>query len=619
MLPIEVQAGGVASPLAGVFGNDSFGVQAFETADEGQGDDDGGDDDGLVVAVNRSLDTGPGQGVSASSGKKAKSNPELNLSLEGLNFHDSRFANGGNQFSVEPPDQGLCAGNGFVVETVNSVLRIYRSNGTAVTLPIDVNTFYGYAPAVDRFASPVRFGPEVTDPSCYFDAPTQRWFHLAVTLERANVFTQDLAGPNHLDLAVSQTADPAGNWNVYRIPVQNDGTEGTPDHGCRMRVGTSLVHGPCFGDYPHIGADANGIYLTTNEFDLAPGQFHAAQIYAVSKSALVSGAASIEVFTANTGDPAFAVTYPGGQAPGFTVWPATSPAAAYDASANGTEYLLSSDAVFFSTRTSHDLVAWSITNTASLGTASPAPVVHNALVPSTPYSVPGRSEQKVGDIPLRDCIADTTCSALLGLPPTANVEQRPTSNDSRMQQVVFANGKLWGALDTGLVFDGDPTPRAGIAWFVLKPTSTADAVSGIAAKQGYLGLAGQNLTYPAVGVTASGRGVIAFTLLGHDYYPSAGYASLDAQVGVGDIHVAAAGLGPEDGFTGYVPFFATQNRPRWGDYGATAVDGNSIWLGSEYIGQTCNLAQYLAEPIATCGGTRGALGNWGTRITKVTP
>src|SRR6185437_16506778 len=60
MLPIEVQAGGVASPLAGAFGNDSFAVHAFETADEGQGDDDGGDDDGLVVAVNRSLDTGPG-------------------------------------------------------------------------------------------------------------------------------------------------------------------------------------------------------------------------------------------------------------------------------------------------------------------------------------------------------------------------------------------------------------------------------------------------------------------------------------------------------------------------------------------------------------------------------
>ena len=624
MIPLQVQAGGVTSPVAGLFGDDSIGVQSFEIADEDQGDDDGSG--GVGVAVDRSIAGGPGKGASASSGKKAKSNPELNLSFDGLNFHDQRFANGGNQFSVEPPDQGLCAGNGFVVESANDVLRIFNADGTPATIPIDLNTFYGYPPAIDRTKSPLQFGPSITDPSCYFDAPTQRWFSLVLTLDRANPFTQGLSGANHLDLAVSQTADPTGSWSVYRIPVQNDGTQGTPDHGCRIRVSNNpptFIHGPCLGDYPHIGADANGIYLTTNEFDLAtsPGQFHGAQIYAISKSALVAGSPSITVFLANTADPAFAVTYPDFQLPGFTVWPATSPGTAYNAGAGGTEYLLSSDAVFSSIGTSQDLVAWSITNTASLATASPSPVVHNALVPTTFYGVPGRSEQKAGDLPLRDCVASPTCWPLVGATGqvTTNVEPRPTSNDSRMQQVVFANGKLWGALDTGLTFDGGATVQAGIAWFVLKPTSTSDAVSAVAVKQGYLGLTGQNLTYPAVGVTPSGRGVVAFTLLGHDYYPSAGYASLDAQLGVGDIHVAAAGAGPDDGFSGYRPFVANQNRPRWGDYGATAVDGNSIWLASEYIGQTCDFAAFLLPPFGTCGGTRGALANWDTRITKVTP
>jgi hypothetical protein len=620
MVPLQVQAGGVTSPLAGFFGNDSTGVQAVEIDGQDQGDD--GADNGIGASVDRSLGNGPGKSASASSGKKAKSNPELDTSFDGVNFHDQRFANGGNQFSVEPPDQGLCAGNGFVIESANDVLRIYRSDGTPATLPVDLNTFYGYAPAIDRAANPLTFGPSITDPSCYFDAPTQRWFSLVLTLDRASPTTQSLSGANHLDLAVSQTADPTGSWNIYRIPVQNDGTQGTPDHGCRMRVSGTIVHGPCLGDYPHIGADANGIYLTTNEFDLAtsPGQFHGAQIYALSKSALVAGSASINVFLANTADPAYAVTYPSGQLPGFTVWPATSPGTAYDSSANGTEYFLSSDAVFSNFGTSQDLVAWSITNTASLSTAAPAPVLHSALVPTTGYGVPGRSEQKAGDIPLRDCIADAVCAPAVGARQvTTNVETRPTSNDSRMQQVVFANGKLWGALDTGLTFDAGATTQAGIAWFVLKPTSSTGAVSAVAAKQGYLGLAGQNLTYPAVGVTQSGRGVIAFTLLGHDYYPSAAYASLDAQVGVGDIHVAAAGVGPDDGFSGYVPFVANQNRPRWGDYGATAVDGNSIWLASEYIGQTCTFAQYEAAPFGTCGGTRAPLGNWDTRITKVTP
>src|SRR5438128_10089573 len=63
--------------------------------------------------VDRSLSTGVGPGVSVNSGHKAKSNPELKSSFEGLNHFQQRYSRGGNQFSVEPPDQGLCAGNGF--------------------------------------------------------------------------------------------------------------------------------------------------------------------------------------------------------------------------------------------------------------------------------------------------------------------------------------------------------------------------------------------------------------------------------------------------------------------------------------------------------------------------
>ena len=61
----------------------------------------------------------------------AGSNPELANSFDGLNHFDQRTANGGNQFSLEPPDQGLCAGNGFVVEVVNSVIQVWdTANGS---------------------------------------------------------------------------------------------------------------------------------------------------------------------------------------------------------------------------------------------------------------------------------------------------------------------------------------------------------------------------------------------------------------------------------------------------------------------------------------------------------
>jgi len=186
-----------------------------------------------------------------------------------------------------------------------------------------------------------------------------------------------------------------------------------------------------------------------------------------------------------------------------------------------------------------------------------------------------------------------------------------------MQQVVFANGKLWGALDTALTLNS--VNKAGIEWFIVKPSVSSSGVTGTIAKQGYLGLANNNLTYPAIGVTTSGRGVMAFTLVDADNYPNAGYAAIDANVGVGDIHTAAAALGPDDGFKSYKAFVGIPTRNGWGDYGAAVADGNSIWTASAYIGQTCTLAQYRSAPFGSCGGTRTSLGNWDTRISKLTP
>jgi len=111
----------------------------------------------------------------------------------------------------------------------------------------------------------------------------------------------------------------------------------------------------------------------------------------------------------------------------------------------------------------------------------------------------------------------------------------------------------------------------------------------------------------------------SFTVVGEDYYPSAGYATIDAAGNVGSVHIAAAGLGPSDGFTSYKAFVGDPPRTRWGDYGAAVTDGNSIYIASEYIAQTCTLSQYLTGAIGSCGGTRTSLANWATRISKLNP
>ena len=129
-------------------------------------------------------------------------------------------------------------------------------------------------------------------------------------------------------------------------------------------------------------------------------------------------------------------------------------------------------------------------------------------------------------------------------------------------------------------------------------------------------MAGNNVTRPALAATRDGRGIMAFTLTGTDHYPSAAYATINANFGAGNINVVAEGVGPDDGFTGYNSKGNFGSRPRWGDYGAAATDGDSVWIASEFIGQSCTLAQYVASGFS-CGGTRVSQGNWYTRITKV--
>lgn len=208
-------------------------------------------------AVNRSLSRRPNalKGPATPSGLAVPSvtpTPVVTTSgavksFTGITDFQQRYvASGGNQFTITPPDQGLCVGNGFVVETVNDTIRVFDTNGKALTNPIGLNAFYGYPPEINRTTG--ERGPEPTDPSCYYDPQYGRWFHVALTLE-VDPSAGFLTGVNHLDLAVSVTSSPLDGWVFYHIPVQDDGTQGTPKHkSC-----------PCIGDFPHIGADQNEI------------------------------------------------------------------------------------------------------------------------------------------------------------------------------------------------------------------------------------------------------------------------------------------------------------------------------------------------------------------------
>ena len=91
---------------------------------------------------------------------------------------------------------------------------------------------------------------------------------------------------------------------------------------------------------------------------------------------------------------------------------------------------------------------------------------------------------------------------------------------------------------------------------------------------------------------------MAFTATGDTLNPSAGYAPIDANAGVGAWNVVPGGAGAaqDDGFTSYKSQVGNPPRTRWGDYGAAAVDGNSIWIASEYIA-ACVRLRHMGRPV----------------------
>ncbi|HST89750.1 MAG TPA: hypothetical protein VLJ14_15360 [Ktedonobacterales bacterium] len=478
-----------------------------------------------------------------------------------------------SQFDLEPPDQGMCVGNGFVFETINLANAVYNARtGAQLSGPTPLNQFLNVAPASTNGGAP--FGPFLSDPKCYFDAATGRWFFTVLEID-IDAPTGNFATPGHSStfIAVSQTGDPTGAFNIFSFDT-TDGDGSLPGHpGC-----------PCLGDQPLIGADANGFYVTTNEFPIFNNGFNGAQVYAISKRALVAGALS-SVVQINAG----VIPTPDAGGIWFSIQPAeTPPSGAFERANGGTEYFLSS--LDFFNSLDNRITVWALTNTASLDSASPSVSLDHQVITTETYGLAPPSTQKAGPIPLGD---------LVGAP-----EAPLDSNDDRMNQVVFADGKLWSAVDT--VVSGN---RAGIAYFVVEPKTDHGHLAARVTDQGYVTVAGQNTTYPSIGVTPDGTAVMTFSLVGPDFFPSAAFVRLDK--GNRKVHISGAGVGPEDGFSAYL-----FDRPRWGDYSAAVADeSGNIWLAQEYIGQSCTDAQYAAD--FTCGGTRGFFANFGTFITRI--
>ena len=93
-------------------------------------------------------------------------------------------------------------------------------------------------------------------------------------------------------------------------------------------------------------------------------------------------------------------------------------------------------------------------------------------------------------------------------------------------------------------------------------------MAGSIHKQGYVSGVGSFLSFPSIGVTDDGLGVIAFTLMGPNYFPSAAQISINPSGTTGSIWIVRDGFRPEDGFSCFAEF-GSGPQCRWGDYSAS--------------------------------------------------
>jgi len=461
-------------------------------------------------------------GLADTQGGENGSGGTLVHHFNGVSSLNSEVTNFGARF--EPPDQGLCEGNGFVLEPVNSAYAIFRRDGTPIAGPFNVNDLFH------------RDGLAFTsDPRCYYDPATRAWFAIILFIADDNLSST-------IDISVNRSGDPTTAWTTYSIDTTDTGGPGCP----------------CFGDQPRLGIDAFNLYLSTDEFSILGPEFNGAQLYAVSKRDLVRRRP--ELHFAQFGNLTMAGTMP------FAIEPAIT---------NG-----SSQAEYFLNALDPDgtldnrIGVWAMTNRDDVADGQ-APTLSSVVIGSETYGVPPRAVQKGSGVTL-------------------------DSGDDRMQQAQFINGNLWGELTSAVSIAGDPTVRAGAAWFNVRPSlDEEELVSATVAHQGYVATRGNYVIYPALQADQSGNAAMVVTISGKNRYPSAAYAVMrGGQSAFGPVTVAAAGTGPYR--------LKPNTGGRWGDYSWAQLDPatDSVWLATEYV-----------PPLAS--QTTNRQRNWGTEVLEV--
>ena len=178
----------------------------------------------------------------------ADANAAIHINI-GINFTGSTLFN--DVFTV-PPDSNGAIGPSHFVEFINGRFSVYdKAAGNNVQSMTDKTFWTSAGVNLD--------GLEVSDPRIIYDPLSSRWFASQIDLNRTSLIS------NRFLLAVSATSDPTGAWKAVAWQADPGGT---------------------FTDFPRLGLDVNGVYLTGNQFDAA-GYFAGVLFTSIPKADLL--------------------------------------------------------------------------------------------------------------------------------------------------------------------------------------------------------------------------------------------------------------------------------------------------------------------------------------------
>jgi hypothetical protein len=575
--------------------------------------------------------------------------------VKGINAVDSATHTTNKFKEVEPPDQGLCAGNGSVIETNNIGEMLIFNKALKRTSPVI---------SLDRVMGlGQRHWSSGGDPACVFDSANGgHWFITQFVSKspesKGGPFVGCFAAVANTcaeGIAVSTGSSPFGPYNVYFLDANfNPKEPGVPF---------------LLNDFAKTSVTRDAFLLFYDEFPLRGGGigggfFNGAQEFAFGKNALEKG---LPVTRPNgQPNPAVTVAYenmghlktPNGTCasdnrlfqPGIACWVAAIPATAnpgqFDNSHGGSGFMLTNPDFYGLGGNQLAVFDWTgLMNLNSSGCSACSGIrfggqlfsgVQHYYDPSSlgaPTPTPFLAPQKAGPIPLGN-----QCGKA-GLSKVAHCPEGPiTTNGDNITEAAQGNGQLWAGAETEVVqtyaASNTPETHAGAAYYVVGTRSFDQTGRFTLTSQGYISAMHEDLEMPAFAAGASnGRAIASFTLNGNGgtagadnggFFPSSAFGRLTSTSGTllqSTINIADLGQSPQDGFSEYqnYPSPTPAFRPRWGDYGAAVLMGGRYYFASEYIqSPNCTPPQFTLT-LGTCGGTRNGFTNWGTSVNFVTP